>query len=321
MVDLKLYNEKYGVVKGDKLLTALAGLITEIFGRDLAFRVSGAHFLVLCPDMTYETFSKRYRQLSDRGEEEYPGLFATAKVWEQSAISVEKLQQQVEEKLDVARAKRRSENLGGSSQTIAEMRNGLVQAMENGRFRTYLQPKAWTATGEICGAEALIRYADDKNGVISPGRFLPALEKAGLVRYVDLFVLEDVCRILKEWMRAGWKPFPISLNYSRATILEPDILEETNRIVDASGIPRELIVIEVTETIASTDSAGLKDIVRQFSEAGYQVAMDDFGAEYSNIYALYSLDLKYLKLDRRIVSDIYHDSRARLVVEQVMEIC
>ena len=88
-----------------------------------------------------------------------------------------------------------------------------------------------------------------------------------------------------------------------------------------SGIPKQLLEIEVTETIGSIDNASLKAIVNQFVQAGYQIALDDFGAEYSNIYVLYSLNISTLKLDRRIISDIYHDNRARLVVKQIIELC
>lgn len=98
-------------------------------------------------------------------------------------------------------------------------------------------------------------------------------------------------------------------------------MEEVNRIVESFGIPKQLLEIEVTETIGSIDNASLKAIVNQFVQAGYQIALDDFGAEYSNIYVLYSLNISTLKLDRRIISDIYHDNRARLVVKQIIELC
>ena len=166
-----------------------------------------------------------------------------------------------------------------------------------------------------------MRYYDQEKGTIPPSRFLPYIEKAGLIRYIDLFVLRDVCRLLRQWMACGREPLPISLNFSRATILEPGILEETNRIVESFGIPKQLLEIEVTETIGSIDNASLKAIVNQFVQAGYQIALDDFGAEYSNIYVLYSLNISTLKLDRRIISDIYHDNRARLVVKQIIELC
>lgn len=198
---------------------------------------------------------------------------------------------------------------------------GLKESIANSEFCTFLQPKANVQTGEICGAEALIRYRDKEKGIIPPGRFLPQIERAGFIRLIDLFVLKDVCRILKKWLENGLNPIPISLNYSRATILEPGILEETNQIVESIGVPKELIQIEVTETISSTDNSSLKEIVQRFVEEGYKIALDDFGAEYSNIYVLYSLNLSTLKLDRQIVSDIYHDKRARMVVENVIDIC
>ena len=118
-------------------------------------------------------------------------------------------------------------------------------------------------------------------------RFLPQIEKAGFIRLIDLFILKDSCRILKKWIECGWKPFPISLNFSRTTILEPGILEETNEIVEGIGVPKELIQIEVTETIGSIDASSLKEIVEQFTEAGYKIALMILEQKYSNIYVLY----------------------------------
>ncbi|MBS6196296.1 MAG: diguanylate cyclase [Clostridiales bacterium] len=321
MVELKNYNQHYGLQAGDTLLQFVAGVLGEVYGTEYSYRVSGAGFRVLCPDVAYENFLSRFKLLKEKVEGKYRDLCVFAKVWEQSCISVEKLENQVEERLHVARSAKRNKNMNESEQTVTEIRRDLQREIEMGNFRTFLQPKARTATGEICGAEALIRYHHKEKGTIPPGRFLPTIERAGVIRYIDLFVLEDVCRIIKEWMEKGWEPFPISLNYSRATILEPGILEETERIVSKMGIPRHLIEIEVTESISSIDSVGLKAISNKFREAGYKIALDDFGAEYSNMYVLYSLNLNDLKLDRRIISDIYHDSRARFVVEKVIEIC
>lgn len=321
IVDLKGYNQKYGANQGDELLRFAADLLKENFGADFCYRVSGANFLVLCPDITYENFVYRCEKLERQIEQSYPGWMVSQRVWEQQALSVEKLQRQIEEKMKVAENKKRNEESYVNDQSVSEIMKGLGESIHNGGFCTFLQPKAETGTNKICGAEALVRYHHREKGIIPPARFLPGIERAGLIRYVDLFVLEDVCRMMREWIDNGWEPFPISLNFSRTTILEPGILNEANRIAECFGIPKELIEIEITETIGSIDSVSLKDIVRQFTEAGYKIALDDFGAEYSNIYVLYSLALDSLKLDRRIVSDIYHDSRARLVVENVIGIC
>ena len=321
IVGLRHYNQTYGLMRGDELIHFAASTIRDIFGREVCYRVSGANFVALCPDITYETFHEKYRQLEQQIANQYDGMMVSAKVWEQHTISIERIQMQLEEKIQVADNKQRSQNGTVDLQTVSGILQGLQDAIDSGSFCTYLQPKANVQTGKVCGAEALVRYIDREKGMIPPSRFLPYIEKAGLIRYIDLFVLRDVCRLLRQWMASGWEPFPISLNFSRATILEPDILEETNRIVENFGVPKKLLEIEVTETIGSIDNASLKAIVNQFVQAGYQIALDDFGAEYSNIYVLYSLNLSSLKLDRRIVSDIYHDSRAKMVVEQVIELC
>ncbi len=321
IADLRDFNYRFGARKGDELLLFTAGLLSEIFGAENCYRMSGAGFLVLCPDITYDAFAARCGQLQKRLEEAYPGWTVCCHAWEQYAISVEKMQQQLEEKQQVALNSLTGGSRAAGSKTADEILADIREAIAKGSFRTFLQPKAEAATGRVCGAEALIRYQDEKYGVVPPGRFLPGIERAGLIRHIDLFVLEDVCRILKSWMGKGWTPFPISLNYSRATILEPGILEETNRIVERYGIAKELIEIEVTESISSIDSVSLQDIVSRFVKAGYHMALDDFGAEYSNIYVLYSLDIHSLKLERRIVGDVYHDGRARMVVESLIGIC
>lgn len=321
IANLKECNKRYGTQAGDDLLKATADVFAEFFGKDYSFRVSGARFLAVCPNITYENFQQRCEKAKKSLEKRHNGMFADARVWGEQVIAIEKLQQQVEEKLQIALAKIRMIKLENNEDSVEDILNKLKESIERGEFCTFFQPKANAQTGEIIGAEALIRYCDEKKGIIPPGRFLPQIEKAGLIRLIDLFVLKDVCRILKKWLENGWKPFPVSLNFSRATILEPGILEETNEIVESMGVPKELIQIEVTETIGCIDTSSLKEIVERFTEAGYKIALDDFGAEYSNIYVLYSLNLNTLKLDRRIVSDIYHDKRARFVVENVIHIC
>lgn len=318
---LKDYNTRYGTSAGDDLLKAAADVLAEFFGRDNCFRVSSARFFAVYPNIAYENFQQTCEKVRECLEKRYNGIFADARVWGEQVISVEKLQYQVEEKLQIALAKLHIFKSENSQNTISYNLGKLKEIIESGKFCTFFQPKADAQTGEICGAEALIRYYDEKTGIISPGRFLPQIEKAGFIRWIDLFILKDVCRILKQWIECGWKPFPISLNFSRTTILEPGILEEANEIVESIGVPKELIQIEVTETIGSIDTSSLKEIVEQFTEAGYKIALDDFGAEYSNIYVLYSLKINALKLDRRIVSDIYYDRRARFVVENVIHIC
>lgn len=320
MVDLKKYNQQYGMRKGDESLSYVAQKMVALYGKSSCYRVGRSSFFIACENMPYEEFIYCYETLQREIEEKYQDWIVIANAWENSAPNAKVLKSQVEEKLLVAQnLKKIHQNI--SERTVSEIKQNIQRHTQNGTFCIYLQPKADVKTKKICGAEALIRLIDREKGVISPGSFLPEIENAGLIRYIDLFVLERVCQCMKSWMAKGWKPFPISLNYSRATILEPGILYETDQIVDRYQIPKELLEIEITESISSTDNAGLKLIVETFQSHGYQIALDDYGAEYSNVYALYSLPLNTLKLDRRIINDIYHDEKARIVVENVFEIC
>ena len=99
-------------------------------------------------------------------------------------------------------------------------------SLRNHQFEIYLQPKIDLATQEIYGAEALVRYIDPKFGVMAPDKFLPQFEENKLIRYIDFFVMEEVCRILWKWKRLAIPLIPISLNFSRATLLEQELLEE-----------------------------------------------------------------------------------------------
>lgn len=320
MVDLKKYNSQYGTVKGDESLVFAAECMARIFGRKNCYRVGRTSFFAVCENMAYEQFMESHRRLERELEESYYEWIVTSSAWEQAAISAEKMRGQIEEKLSVARNKKKNGN-AASEKAVMEIQEDIQELINQGQFCAFLQPKAEAGTGKVCGAEALIRLYDANRGIVPPGRFLPAIERAGLIRQIDLFVLKEVCRTIREWLEEGWKPFPISLNYSRMTILEPDILEETNRIVERFGIPKELIEIEITESIGSIDSISLKNIVKKFSQSGYRIALDDYGAEYSNVYILYSLQLDTLKLDRRIVNDVYHDMKARVIVESVIDVC
>lgn len=321
LVNLKEYNQNYGIRKGDKLLQFSANMLTEIFDAASCYRISGARFVVLCPDITYEHLLQKCNVLKERIKQSYPQWIVCEFVWAQHLPEIEKQRLQLEEKLQVAVNQKRNQCYEGIDQTAKGILADLQEKIQSGNFYTFLQPKAKTETGKICGAEALVRYSDKERGIVAPSHFLPEIERVGLIRYIDLFVLQDVCRIMQQWIAEGWQPFPISLNFSRTTILETGILEETNRIVEQYGLDKGLIEIEITETISSIDRVSLRAIANQFVETGYRLSVDDFGTDYSNIFILYSLNLSSLKLDRSVVSDIYYNNRARLVVENIVGCC
>ena len=124
----------------------------------------------------------------------------------------------------------------------------LVEAMEKRQFVVFLQPKVNLKTGRIAGAEALVRWNHPERGILAPGLFIPLLERCRLVHRIDIFVFEEVCRLLAKWQREGRELFPISVNLSRETLDIPNLLPHFKTICDELGVPRRLIEIEITET-------------------------------------------------------------------------
>ena len=155
--------------------------------------------------------------------------------------------------------------------------------MERGRYLVYLQPKVDIHTGRTEGAEALIRQLDDELGIVGPGMFIPVLEHYNLVHMIDLFVLDEVFRYQKEQIREGHRTVPISVNFSKMTIMYPELIEKVTQMVQKYDIPVELIHIEVTETVGDMDHVLIENVANSLKELGFRLSMDDFGSHYSNL--------------------------------------
>lgn len=319
--DFKGYNQRYGHFGGDRLLALLGQKIREIFKGADCYRISGAGFLVRFADVTRERFEKLCSQFLLEAEMLCPGQILCESIWTAQTQEPMKLHRQVEEKLRIAMNQRSTQVYGGRTPAAAKMLSELKREIKKGGFTAFFQPKADLKTGRICGAEALVRYQHGRKGVITPDKFLPEIEKAGLIRYIDLFVLEESCRLMRQWLDEGWDGFPVSLNYSRVTILEPGILEETCRITNHYRIPRQMISIEITETVSAVDNISLKAITTEFTKAGYGISLDDFGTEYSNIHVLYDLPIGVLKMDRSVITDMFHNRKAGIVAQNVFAAC
>lgn len=177
--------------------------------------------------------------------------------------------------------------------------NQLDAALEAGRIRMYLQPKVDLATGETLGAEALTRWLDEDGAVLyTPAQFIPVLERHGTVVKLDGYLFEQACRRLRRWLDEGRRPVPISVNFSRAHLRQPDVLGGYQRVQQQYGIPPELLEIELTETMIGEDIAYFTHLVQAIHAKGFRCALDDFGSGYSSMTMLKDVPVDTVKLDR-----------------------
>lgn len=178
-----------------------------------------------------------------------------------------------------------------------DIENKMEDALANEDFVVYLQPKIELENKKIVGAEALVRWRDMGTGLIPPGDFIPCFETNGFIIKLDLYVFEYICRTMRKWIDDGLHPVPVSVNLSRAHLLDPYFLESYVAIRDRYGIQNGLLEIELTESLIFEKYETLINVVNDLHTHGFVCSLDDFGSGYSSLNLLKGLHVDTLKLD------------------------
>ena len=176
-------------------------------------------------------------------------------------------------------------------------------AIAEGQFEIYYQPKYDIVTDTVSGAEALVRWKHPQKGFIAPADFIPLFEKNGFITQLDLYVWDTVCRSLHDWIAAGNKHVPISVNVSRIDIYNPKLTDIFVGLINKYGLKPEQLHLEITETAYTENSAQLIEVVKKLRSIGFIIEMDDFGSGYSSLNMLSELPLDILKLDWKFIQN------------------
>ncbi len=182
-------------------------------------------------------------------------------------------------------------------------------ALDTGEVFFCLQPQCLAATGSVVGAEALARWRTREGRMIPPARFVPMLEKYGMVTNLDMFIWDGVCRWLRKWLDAGHAAVPVSVNVSQLDIFSVDVPDIFRGLLEKYALPASLIKVEITESAYAEDTAAVKETVRRLRETGFLVLMDDFGSGYSSLNMLRSLNVDIIKLDAQFLHINESESR------------
>ncbi len=180
----------------------------------------------------------------------------------------------------------------------------LETAIAEDEFLVYLQPKYDIATEKIKGAEALIRWKYQGKTILSPARFVPIFETGGLIGKLDSIVLHKVCQALQEWKREGLPLYPISVNLSRKSFGNPELIHRIVSIVDQYDVDHSLIDFELTESAAYEDQEYMISVIYGLKEHGFRISVDDFGTGYSSLGLLTKMPMDTIKIDKSFVDGI-----------------
>ena len=312
--NFKYVNDVFGYSYGDELLKDYARLIMsrlkeeELLGRDVADR-----FVLLRRYESREELLETQKQV----DEEFLNSALVMSNRHMMTIAcgiccVEDLVEEPEAVMMVNRAnfaQKEVKNKPGKhyafygdeirQKLIAEMKvkDRMQEGLDNEEFVVYMQPKVGVEDGAVRGAEALVRWAVPGNGLLSPGLFIPVLEKNHFIGKVDRFVFEKVCIWLHERMEKGLAVVPVSVNVSKIQFYNPDFIPVYASIKKQYGIPDGLLEIELTESAAFEHEEYLLQVVRELHDYGFLCSLDDFGTGYSSLGLLKDLPIDVLKLD------------------------
>lgn len=194
------------------------------------------------------------------------------------------------------------------------------QAFDNNEFCFYLQPKCNAETGAIVGAEALVRWNHPEYGLVSPGEFIPLLERESMVTRFDLFIWRSVCEMLSRWDGEGRNLVPVSVNVSMTDIEAIDVARVLGDLLDRFSIDARLLQVEITESAIAHNMDVVEETIRDLHARGIAVLMDDFGSAYSSLNMLKDINVDAIKLDMKFVG-LNADNAAKglKIIESVID--
>lgn len=325
--NFKMFNKRFGFKKGDELLRETARILSVIFSPaehpyNLAARFNDDCFVILTDWASAETKTGMIQEYLYTLHDDIT-LRLRAGIYFPSPY--EDIRSSCDRAKVACDSIRKNHSVSscmfhdGMSKELTlqqHILDNLGNAIENGGIRILYQPIVRISTGKICETEALARWHDPVMGFIPPSEFIPTLEEYREIHKLDIFAMQQVCRDYQARNAKGLPLLPMSINLSRLDFELCDIIGEIERAAALAGIPRNMMHIEITESINDEDTTVLNLGIEKFRALGYEVWMDDFGSGYSSLNVLKDYNFDTIKFDMKFLSgfDINKSEKAKYII-------
>ena len=315
----KIINDAHGHHTGDLLLVEVAERISALLGpNDTASRFGGDEFvLALAPGDIGQTtaFAERLlATLAQPYEWEHHSLHITASigiaVYPQDGTSLHELTLNADAAMYYAKEQGRNDyyyfdsamNANAHQQFL--LHKELQHALERGELALHYQPKYCARSGQVVGAEALLRWQHPEHGAVSPASFLPLAEKSRLIIPIGNWVIDEACRQMSAWRAAGHHDWSVAVNLSTIQLASPGLLEEVQGALARHRLEARHLTLEITESTAMQKAEESLAILNRLAELGLGISIDDFGTGYSSLLYLKRFPANELKIDRGFVTTL-----------------
>lgn len=324
--DMKGYNQKHSFAQGDLLLLGLRDTLVKHFSNQNCCRLGGDHFIVLgAAEGLEDTLQDIFEDVAaiNHGESAAVRVGICLNIPENgdigSAFDLAKMAADQNRTSPVSAYSYYTEELTKAAQLKSYILENIDKAIEEGWVQVYYQPLVRSANGRVSDEEALARWIDPALGFLSPADFIPALEEGGMVYKLDLFVVDQILAKMKEMGEKGYFVVPCSVNVSRADFKSCDIVREITKRVDAAGIAREMLTVEITESTVGSDLDYIKEQVDMLKGMGFHVWMDDYGSGYSSPDILQKFRFDTIKLDMQFMRQFDNGEKSRIIISELIK--
>ena len=323
---MKYFNHRNGFAEGDKLLKALANVLQSVFGKEHCCHIGADRFAATTAEELLPRYLEYFRTeaLTMNDGNTLPirvGVYSTAieDVPVSTAYDRAKVSCDAIHKTGPLTVNYYSAEITQAIRRKQYIEQNIDKAIREKWIQVYYQPIVRAMNQRVCNEEALARWIDPNEGFLSPAEFIPQLENAGLIYKLDLCVLDQVLEKMSRQAEKGLTVPPHSINLSRSDFEACDIVEEIRKRVDASGIARKQICIEITESVIGSDFDFMKEQVERFRGLGFPVWMDDFGSGYSSLDVLQSITFDLIKFDMSFMRKLDQGESAKIILTELMK--
>ncbi|MCE9663965.1 EAL domain-containing protein [Halomonas sp. M5N1S17] len=330
----KAINDGLGHATGNQLLMAVADRLRLLLGsNDTLARLTGDEFVFLMPDFksrdeaeatAEHVLSALERPFDIKGRPLHISTSIGIASNDEDVHQAHELLQHAD--IAVEAAKQQGRNTwqwyeGDERRNISEhalLRHDLYTALRENQFELYYQPIVDAVSGQIRSVEALVRWHHPRHGLVSPGIFIPIAEQTGQIIPLGRWVLRQACQNLADLHAKGERVFPVAVNISSLQFRRDGFLDELRRILDETGLPRELLELEMTESILLGGAKQAIEMIRTLRGMNITVAIDDFGTGFSSLSYLRDLPIHKIKLDRAFIRDMLTNHSNAAIVQGII---
>ena len=310
----KTINDSLGHSAGDDVLRAFAQrLLLCVRGVDTVARLGGDEFVVLLENiasshdaerMAESVLERMHRGAWMDGQPLHVTPSIGIALYPQDGESVDVLLKNADAAMYAAKRAGRATyrffhaTMNDAATRTLQIQNALHDALGAGHFSLAFQPKFRCDSGELVGAEALIRLHHPELGLLMPLEFISIAERSGQIVSIGYWVAREACRQIRRWETDGLPGIKVAINLSPRQLEQVDLVTQMLDIVRSERVSCDQLMFEITESVAMQDAPRTIEMIREFRRCGFEIAIDDFGTGYSSLAYLQQFRVKQLKIDR-----------------------